>query len=75
MRPLLECPQKGINGHLLRARAATGDDDTNVSYAALGSLRRTIGELEKLSGKTCVVDMELITARGHVPEPPSPPRL
>jgi len=54
---------------------ATGDDDTNVSYAALGSLRRTIGELEKLSGKTCVVDMELITARGHVPEPPSPPRL
>ena len=53
---------------------ATGDDDTNVSYAALGSLRRTIGELEKLSGNKCVVNMELITARGLVPEPPSPPR-
>jgi len=54
---------------------ATGDDDTNVSYAALGSLRRTIGELEILSGNKCVVDMKLITARGHVPEPPSPPAL
>jgi len=46
---------------------ATKDDDDNVSYAALGALRRTLGELEILEEVKCVVDMSIID-RYNIPE-------
>ena len=44
---------------------ATRDDNEKVRWAALGSLRRTVGNLEELQGEKSVVDMTIIEKLGY----------